>query len=77
MQASKLGLGDIVQAFDGPFGTAVVKQVGEEGAALFRPYAVTGDFAFTGGVIALVGIEQWTVPPNQTVTRLEKGKRLK
>lgn len=52
-----LRLGDVVRAFDGPFGTAIVKQIEDGVAHLFRPYGTTGDFSYTGGVICYTGIE--------------------
>lgn len=59
--AHQLKLGDVVRTMDGAFGTATVKQVTEDRVHFFRPYVQTADFAYTGGVICYVGIEEWSV----------------
>jgi hypothetical protein len=52
-----LRLADVVELFEGPFGTAVVTQITKDEVTLTRPYGVTGDFSYTGGVPYSVGNE--------------------
>lgn len=58
MKADKLKLADVVELGFSPFGSAVVKQIRDDKVTLFRPYALTQDFSYTGGVICSVGIEE-------------------
>lgn len=59
LKTNELKLGDVVKAFDGPFGTAIVKQIENGLVYFFRPYAVTADFNYTGGVICYTGTEEF------------------
>lgn len=52
-----LKLADTVELFEGPFGTAVVTQITEDEVILHRPYGVTSEWSFTGGVPYSVGNE--------------------
>lgn len=54
---TELRLADVVELFDGPFGTAVVTQITADEVILHRPYGVTGDWSYTGGVPYSVGNE--------------------
>jgi hypothetical protein len=65
---SELKLGDCVEAFDGPYGTAIVKQIADGLITFFRPYGTHADFTHTGGVICYTGIEEFT----RSVTPREK-----
>lgn len=56
--ARDLKLADVIKLFEGPWGYAVVKQITDDRVILFRPYAQTADFSYTGGVICYVGIEE-------------------
>lgn len=56
----ELQLADIVELFEGPFGTGVVRQITDDAVILERPYGVTGDFSYTGGVPYSVGNEKCT-----------------
>jgi hypothetical protein len=55
---AELRLGDVVELFDGAYGTATVKQITDEFVLFFRPYAATADFSTTSGVICYTGIEE-------------------
>lgn len=55
-----LRLADVVELFAGPFGTAVVTQITADEVILHRPFGVTGDFSYTGGVPYSVGNEVCT-----------------
>lgn len=65
VKGSELQLGDVVRL--GPIGNygpnkfsdAVVIQITDKEIHLFRPYAITADFQYTGGVIPYIGIEQF------------------
>ena len=53
-----LRLADVVELFEGPFGTGVVRQITKEQVIISRPYGVSGDFSYTGGVSFSVGVEE-------------------
>lgn len=57
LRLNDLKLADVVEVFEGPFGTAVVTQITDDEVIFHRPYAVTGDFSYTGGVPYSVGNE--------------------
>ena len=63
LKVAELKLRDVVALrVDGaPFNSSVVTQITEDVVKLFRPYATTSDFSYTGGVIPYVGIEQWEI----------------
>lgn len=58
VKVADLKLGDVLQLFEGAYGTATVKQIKDGVVTLFRPYAATEDFSYTGGVICYTGIEE-------------------
>lgn len=60
--AAELKLGDVVELFDGPYGTATVKQIKDNEVTFFRPYAQAENWSYTGGVLCLVGIEEFSRP---------------
>lgn len=57
LPGNELRIGDVVQLFDGPFSTAIVKNVTEFEVEFFRPYGVHSDVAYTNGVITYTGTE--------------------
>ena len=60
MPLTDLHLGDCVQAFDGPYGTAIVKKIDNDIVTFFRPYGAHEHFSYSGGVICYVGIEEFS-----------------
>lgn len=69
---SELEIGDVVQAFDGPFGTAIVIKRTDEYVTTFRPYATTSGFCY--------GEEPQTIPytGSETMSYFRQSKdRLK
>lgn len=58
LKVSELKLADVVELFEGPFGTGVVRQITKEQVIISRPYGVTGDFSYSGGVSFSVGVEE-------------------
>lgn len=60
-------LADTVQLFNGAFGYGVVNQIKDGLVYVFRPFAATADFSYTGGVIPYVGIETVTYPIDSSV----------
>jgi hypothetical protein len=66
---SELQLADCVEAFDGPYGTAIVKKIEDGLITFFRPYGANASFSYTGGVICYMGIEEFTrsVTPRETI----------
>ena len=65
MNNSELQLADQV-ARHNDFGIATVKQITDSTVTFFRPYTVTADFSYTGGVICYVGIQTWNEERNDT-----------
>ena len=59
--AAELRLGDVVELFDGPFATAIVRQIKDGKVTMFRPYGTHSDTVYTGGVIPYTGIEEFHV----------------
>ncbi len=62
LKISELQLADIVEVFEGPFGTGIVRQIDKEFVTVFRPYGTTADFSYTGGVICYTGTEEIKYP---------------
>ena len=58
--AKELRLGDVVQLFDGPYGTAHVRNITDTLVTFYRPYGTCTDFSCTAGVICYVGIEEYS-----------------
>jgi hypothetical protein len=60
-----LRVGDLLKQFDGPFGTAMVKQVTEDSVVLHRPYGANGGFIYAGNqTICYTGVEETTFLKN-------------
>ncbi len=57
LRINELKLADVVQLFDGPFGTGSVTQIADGVVTVMRPYGATADFSTTGGVIHYTGLE--------------------
>jgi hypothetical protein len=72
--AGDLSLGDIVSTSHGPFDSCVVTKLAPEGIHLFRPYAITSDFSYSGGVIPYVGHETYVLSRTSPVTLLHKAE---
>jgi len=68
MPGNELRTGDIVKLFDGPFGTAIVKNRTDTEVTFFRPYGHHGDVVMTNGVITYTGTETFSrgLPTSQT-----------
>jgi hypothetical protein len=64
VKACNLKLGDVIAAYEGAFGTAIVVKIEERDIKLFRPYGTTADFSYTGGVIPYTGVESYSIPRN-------------
>lgn len=74
----ELQLADVVQVLEGPWGTATVVQIKDNIIHLERPYGTTADFSYTGGVIAYVGLERFTMfADSKTTVTLWQRKELK
>jgi hypothetical protein len=58
LDVSELRLADVVELFEGPYGTGTVRQITKDEVIIARPYGVTGDFSYTGGVPFSVGVEE-------------------
>jgi hypothetical protein len=57
---TELKLADCVEAFSGPYGTAIVRKIEGDIITFYRPYGAHHDFSYTGGVICLTGVEEFT-----------------
>lgn len=66
IKSSDMRLADTIQFYDGAYGTATVKKINEKTLLLYRPYVITQDFSYTGGVICSVAIEEITIPLDET-----------
>ncbi len=68
LKTGELKLGDIVEAFEGAFGTAIVCKISPDSVHFFRPYGTNTDFSASGGepnsmeIITYVGIENFSRP---------------
>lgn len=62
LKISELQLGDVVQLLDGPWGTAIVKQIKNGDVTFYRPYGHADNFSYTGGVICYTGLEEFSRP---------------
>lgn len=58
MKNSELQLADVISR-PGTIGAVTVKQIEDGQIHFFRPYSVTADFSWTGGVLCYIGIEEW------------------
>jgi hypothetical protein len=58
LKISELKLADVVCLFEGEYGTATVKQIKDGKVIFLRPYVITQDFSYTGGVISSLGYEE-------------------
>jgi hypothetical protein len=69
MKVNELKLGDVVELFEGPFGTAIVSEVApDNGVRFYRPYGHHNDVAFGTRVSCYVGIEDFARPMSDTAT---------
>ena len=48
--------------------TAIVKQIKDGQVTFWRPYGTNEDFSYTGGVICLMGLEEFTVGIDSSMT---------
>ena len=58
-KTAELQLADVVELFEGPFGTGIVKQIADGFVTMFRPYGTSTDVAYSNGVICYTGIEEY------------------
>lgn len=72
---NELRLGDVVQCFEGPFGTGSVLQIADGKVTIERPYGATLDFSYTGGVIGLIGHETIVYDVQSTTTLLVYSRK--
>ncbi len=62
IKTSELQLADKIYSPDNyDLGNSVVKQIKEGMITLFRPYPITENFSYTGGVICSIGIDEYTI----------------
>ena len=67
IKASELRVGDVVQALEGPWGTAIVKSCKNGYVSLYRPYGTNFDTLYSNGLICLTGLEQYEIPANNVL----------
>ena len=78
INGEKLNLGDIVITSDNsPYTFATVRNLTPDTVTLFRPYVHCSDFAYTGGVICYIGLEEFNCSRNAPFIRVEKGPKLR
>ncbi len=63
LAAKDLKLGDIIKCSysDIPFDTGIIKKEDINSWVVFRPYGVSEDFTYTGGVICYTGLEEFRI----------------
>lgn len=76
--AKDLRLADEVR-LDGmsAWNTAIVEKVTDEFVTFFRPYGVSADFSYTGGVLCYTGVEHFSVWRNDQKYDVVRRKELK
>lgn len=74
VKGTELALGDIVlcSAHGDTYNCATVKQLSEHEVTLFRPYVQTDDFAYSGGIICYIGIEEFKASRSGMFTLLRR-----
>ncbi len=80
IKTNELQLGDVVaqNPVTQPWGSTLVVRVTDDAVHLFRPYGVTADFSYTGGVIPYIGVETYEVERSSfTEWTLYERKELK
>jgi len=79
LKISDLKLGDVVELYEGPFATAVVKQIKDGLVWFYRPYGTHADFTCTSGVICYIGLEEFSrsVTDTSTVKVWHRAEHLK
>lgn len=78
VKVSDLKLGDVVQLFNDAYGTATVYRKDPQGnAQVWRPYVKTEDFAYSGGVIPYIGLEDFSLWSGTEVERIREGAPLR
>lgn len=65
IKTSELQIGDTVSLDYEAWDCAIVKQIKDGEITLFRPYATTAEFSYTGGVLCYVGIEEFNIRANE------------
>ena len=76
----ELALADVIDCYGhhGPFATATVTGIGLDYVELTRPYGVTADFSYTGGVIHYTGLEVFKIDRlSRVAIKVWKRKELK
>jgi hypothetical protein len=74
-----LQLADVVRLVsdaENAYSCMTVKQITDKEVTFFRPYVHTADFAYTGGVLCFIGIEEFQVSLSST-QEYELVQRLK
>ena len=65
---NELCLGDVVECFEGPYGTGTVVKITNEYVRVFRVYVHVSDFSYTGGVMHYTGSETIDYPLDRSGT---------
>lgn len=78
VRVRELRIADVIRLYPhDKFYDAVVTQITDTEVKLFRPYVVTADFSYTEGVIPYIGIEQFSIPRNDSTVVLLERKELR
>ena len=76
ISGTKLQLRDVVDLSEGQglryMQATVVKITNKTEVTLLRPYVVTGDFEYTGGVTRSLGFEEFTTHVHQEFTLVDR-----
>lgn len=60
VKIADIKLADVVELFEGAYGTGTVTQIKDGLVTIMRPYGATADFSCTAGVIFYTGLETCT-----------------
>ncbi len=80
LTTKQLHIGDIVCYYcphsvrTNPFDSMIVKQIIGSIITLFRPYGVTADFSYIGGIICYIGVEEVKINIDSDISFMLLGK---
>lgn len=79
VKIADLNLADVVELFEGPYGTGTVTKINEGLVTINRPYGATADFACGGSVIFYTGMEtcNYLIQSSTSLKVWQRSKDLK
>ncbi len=77
VKGTELRLADVIRLGDYAFADAIVCNITKTEVTLRRPYMMNCDFAYTGGVVTSIGLEEWNRSIVEDFDRIARGPDLK